>query len=297
MIIPVILFAYARPKHLARVLGCLRENEVPLLHVYADAAKDTGEAAAVAEVRVMLRAIDWCEVRLTERPENLGLGRNVLAGITEVAAQHDAFIVWEDDLICVPGTYEWVSAALRQFTSNERVMSVSAWTHPRVTPRNVVDQPYFDARADCWVWGSYARSWRGMNNETALDKIAALESTGASADFYGSDLPMQARDELRKNIWAVRWLYHHFQHEGLCLRPPWSMVEHIGFDEATNAGGATDWINPPLQRTPKVPARWPEVIAHEACQRLWQQACPRPSLASRARQALGSILVRWKGAR
>ena len=79
-IIPVVLLAYARPAHLARVLACLRENRVPLIHAFADGAKGPADAAAVREVRAMLRAVDWCDLRLVERDANLGLGRNVLAG-------------------------------------------------------------------------------------------------------------------------------------------------------------------------------------------------------------------------
>ncbi|MEY4938632.1 MAG: hypothetical protein RIQ93_367 [Verrucomicrobiota bacterium] len=275
--VPLALFAYARPGTLARVLGCLRENAVPLVYAFADGAKGTADAPAVAESRALLRAIDWCEVRLTERTENLGLGRNVLAGVSEVAARHEAFVVWEDDLVCVPGTYAWVSAALRHYADDERVMSVSAWTHPRVTPAGADGgaAPYLDARADCWVWGGYARSWRGMTDENALVKMAAAKRRGLRPDAYGADLTAQARVEERKNIWAVRWLYHHLAHGGLCVRPPWSMVEHIGFDVgATNAAAATDWANPPLRPAPPLPARWPEAREHPECRRLWSAANP-----------------------
>lgn len=285
--IPVVLFAYARPVHLARVLGCLRENAVPLIYAFADGAKGASDAAAVAETRALLRAIDWCEVRLTERTENLGLGRNVLAGVTEVAAKHEAFIVWEDDLICVPGTYEWMCAALRHYSDDSRVMSVSAWTHPRVTPADVGDAPYFDARADCWVWGAWARSWTGMNAESALEKMRLAARRGMRPDAYGADLPAQAEYEQRRNVWAVRWLYHHFLHAGLCLRPPWSMVEHIGFDAmATNAAGSEEWANPPLRPTPPKPLRWPQPIENSHCRNLWRSAYPRLSVVERARRKL-----------
>lgn len=270
--IPVVLFAYARPAHLARVLACLRENQVPLICAFADGAKGAADAAAVRETRALLRAVDWCELRLHERPANLGLGRNVLAGVTEVATQHGTFIVWEDDLVCVPGTYDWICAALRHYADDLRVMSVSAWTHPRITPADVAEQPYFDARADCWVWGGYARAWRGMD-QPAVEKMAAIRSKGVAADAYGADLPHMAREEARKNIWAVRWLYHHLQQGGLCLRPPWSMVEHIGFDPgATHAGEALGWANPPLAAVPPLPASWPAAIEHPACRRLWPVA-------------------------
>ncbi|MCX6951938.1 MAG: hypothetical protein NTV51_07205 [Verrucomicrobia bacterium] len=276
-VIPVVLFAYARPRHLAEVLRCLRENRVPLIYAFADGAKGVGDAALVAETRALRRAVVWAAVRLPERAENLGLGRNVLAGVGEVAAKHGAFIVWEDDLIAVPGTYAWVGAVLRRFANDARVMSVTAWTHPRVTPAGVGQEPYFDARAECWVWGTWARSWRGMAEETARRKLAAAEERGLAADAYGADLPAMARDEQRKNIWAVRWLYHHFEHGGLCVRPPWSMVEHIGFDAgATNAGGAGSWANPPLRTAPPVPAVWPEAKEHPECRELWQNAGTKP---------------------
>lgn len=273
-IIPVVLFAYARPVHLARVLACLKENGVPLIYAYADGAKGHSDATAVAGTRALLRAIDWCEVRLVERAENLGLGRNVLAGVTEVAARREAFIVWEDDLICVPGTYEWVCAALRHYAEDTRVMSISAWTHPRATPGDAGTGPYFDGRAECWVWGAYARSWRGME-QTATAKLAATVARGLPADAYGADLPVMAEAEQRQNIWAVRWLYHHLQQGGLCLRPPWSLVEHIGFDAgATNAATATAWANPPLRPAPPQPAVWPESREHPACRTLWRAANP-----------------------
>lgn len=276
--IPVVVFAYARPAHLARALACLRENGVPLIEAFADGAKGTADAAAVAEVRAMLRAVDWCDLRLTERKENFGLGKNVLAGVSEVATRHGAWVVWEDDLVAVPGTYAWMCAALRAYADEARVMSVTAWTHPRVTPAGVGDRTYFDARAECWVWGTWARSWRGMAEEPARDKMAAAMKRGVAADAYGADLPAMAREEERKNIWAVRWLYHHFQRGGLCVRPPWSMVEHIGFDAgATNASGAGAWANPPLRSAPPVPARGPDVREHPECRSLWRAAGAKPS--------------------
>ncbi|MEI6513512.1 MAG: sugar transferase, partial [bacterium] len=82
--IPIILFAYNRPDHLRRTLDCLRENRVPLIYAFSDGPCTPDKAAAVAQVRDMLRAIDWCDVVLCERELNLGLGRSILAGVTEV---------------------------------------------------------------------------------------------------------------------------------------------------------------------------------------------------------------------
>lgn len=274
--IPVVLFAYARPVHLARVLECLRENGVPLILAFADGPKETGsDLAQVRVVRELLRAVDWTDLRLVERERNLGLGPSVLAGVTAVAAEHDRFIVWEDDLVAVPGTYDWMCAALNHYAGDDRVMSVSARTHERVTPTDAGPGGYFDRRADCWVWGAYARSWHGMAEESAVEKMEKCRPLGWQPDDYGADLPIMAREETLRKTWATRWLYHHFEHGGLCLRPPQSWVENVGFDAtATNTATASRWRNSALPPRARLPERWPEVGENPACRELWCAAFP-----------------------
>lgn len=290
--IPVVLFAFARPDHLVRVLDCLRENEVPLILAFADGAKSDGSnTAEVAAVRSLLRAVDWTELRLVERDGNMGLGPNILTGVTAVAEVHEKFIVWEDDLICVPGTYMWMCAALERYADDAKVMSVSAWTHPRVTPAGVGADGYFDRRADCWVWGAYARSWRGMTDETASEKMKASRLQGWRPGDYGADLPIMAREENDRKTWAPRWLYHHFEHDGLCLRPSHSLVEHIGFDAtATNAAGAVAWRNAALPERAEPPTIWPEAEEHPDCRALWQSTCPRESFGQKIKRRLRARL-------
>jgi hypothetical protein len=185
-----------------------------------------------------------------------------------------------------------VCAALRQFANEPRVMSVTAWTHPRVTPRGLNRRPYFDARAECWVWGSWARAWRGMNDEDAIAKLHATETRGIARDDYGADLPIMAEREAAQNIWAVRWFYHHLQHGGLCVRPPWAMVEHIGFDAtATNAAAAKRWANPPLRGAAPIPNPWPTPREHPRCRRLWRIA-NLPGWCGRLQRVLQPL--RWR---
>jgi len=275
---PVALFAYARANHLHRTLECLRANHVPLIYAFSDGARTPDIAPVVGRIREILRAIDWCEVVLFEREKNLGLGRSILTGVDQVLSRHDTLIVFEDDLVCVPGTYQYLSAALKYYRNTSRVMSVTGWVHPRVIPRGITNEPYFDGRAECWVWGTWARAWPGMERD-AKTLMKACKEHGIDVYRYGADLPAMADQELDKNIWAVRFLYLHILHGGLCLRPPFSMVEHIGFDaQATNATDGREWSNPPLKPCPPIPDVWPDPVEHPECSRLWQRAYgTRPS--------------------
>ncbi len=272
--IPIILFAYARPNTLSRTLECLKENRVPLIYAYSDGPRTADKAQAVEEVREILRRIDWCDVVLCERENNLGLGRSILTGVTEVLKQHDTAIVFEDDLICVPGTYGYLCAALEHYRNDTRVMSVTGWTHPLVTPKSVTDHPYFDGRAECLVWGTWAHAWKGMKENDALTLMKRCEEQGIDIYRYGADLPEMARVELKRNIWAVRFLYWHVFNQGLCLRPPWSMVEHIGYGtDATNTQSEGWFTNPPLKPCPPIPKQWPEPFEDPECFLLHQSVC------------------------
>ncbi len=273
--IPVVLFAYARPEHLQRTLASLRDNRVPLIYAFSDGPRTPDKVPLVEKVRATLRTIDWCEVVLIERTENLGLGRSIMAGVTEVLGKHESCLVFEDDLVIVPGAYDYLVSALHNYREDPRVMSVTGWTHPRITPPDVDDQPYFDGRAECWVWGTWGRAWQGINDKTAREMMLAAEAKGIDRNAYGSDLPGMAEQEFERNIWAVRFLYHHILNHGLCLRPPWSMTEHIGFDAlATNANAAGGWNNPSLRPCPPLPQSWPDAVENPECPTFWRAAVP-----------------------
>jgi hypothetical protein len=292
MIIPVALFAYARPNHLRGTLESLRANQVPLLYAFSDGPQISDKEPDVEEVRKLLRAIDWCDVILCEREVNLGLGRSIITGVSQVLREHPVLIVFEDDLICVPGTYKYLSAALHHYWDDPIVMSVTGWTHPRVIPSSITDQPYFDGRAECLAWGTWARAWKGMDQD-ARALMQACRAQGIDVYRYGSDLPLMAEVELQRNIWAVRFLYLHILHKGLCLRPPYSMVEHIGFDgEATNAKNNVEWANPPLNPCPPLPDQWPVAIENSECPHLWRRALRAKPLHVRLYNRFKSIAKR-----
>lgn len=289
-VIPVVLFAYKRPHHLKLTLECLRADEVPLLIIYCDGLRDQGDMNQVNTVRKMVRAIDWCSVRVVERERNLGLGLSIRTGVAEVLKEYGAGIVFEDDLICVPGTYQYLTSALRRYSNDRRVMSVTGWTHSSVTPDDVTDLPYFDGRGESWVWGTWARAWEGMC-DTAATLVKRCEARGIDPYCYGADLVEMAKVEMSMNLWAVRFLFLHILNRGLCLRPPHSMVEHIGFGSGTNCkDDESPWRSGGLQVCPKLPDVWPNVVENPQCSFLHQRMCGRRpskvmSIAGKLRQA------------
>ena len=275
--IPVVLFVYNRPDALLKTLEGLRANSIPKLIVYSDGAKRLADRSAVKEVRKIVSAIDWCEVRYIFREGNYGLGRNILSGVTETLSSYESCIVFEDDLVSVPGTYMWMCAALERYKDDPNVYSVTGWTNKKITPQGLNGAPFFNGRADSLAWGTWRRAWIGMTEETATQKLCRAMDAGIDPYRFGGDLPYTARIEMKSNLWAVRFCYHHIVNHGLALHPPWSLVNHIGWgDDATNET-ARSWIeNGILRSAPAIPNVWPEAIEFPGSDRLLRKAYPRP---------------------
>ena len=271
--IPVVLFVYRKTEILSRVLECLRADGVPLLHVFSDGARSADEADEVSAVRGLVRSIDWCECHVEESPVNLGLGVSVKRGVGSVLQRYGSAIVFEDDLVCVPGTYRYLAAALRHYAEDAAVMSVTGWTHPGLVPEGVGGKPYFDGKAECWAWGTWARAWDGMD-EPAMEIMEACRREGLDIERYGTDMPKMAREAQTRNLWAIGWWYHHMRRHGLCLRPPWSLVEHICWDQnlsTTSTPAMMAWANPPLGACPPIPEDWPEPVEDSQCAPRWRK--------------------------
>ncbi|MFI5310986.1 MAG: hypothetical protein ACHQQ3_07115 [Gemmatimonadales bacterium] len=289
-LVPVVLFAYRRPDLLERTLTSLRANEVPLVYAYSDGARDASVAADVADVRQLLRRVDWTRIDVVEQPANVGVAGSELGGISRVLAEHEQVVAVEEDLEFGPGTYAFLCAALERYRDDQRVMGVTAYNHPRVTPADVVSQPYFSGRMSGLMWGTWRRAWSGVTDHTAAEFCDLCRVRGIDVTRYGDDLLASAADEQRYGMWDMRFNLHMLAQRGLFLWPARSMVAHTGYGPlATNSPNAAGWEDSPVPASPMEQVVWPDVREHPLSAELWRRAVnapPRPSLFERARRRL-----------
>jgi hypothetical protein len=278
---------------LEQALAALKTNLVPLLYVYCDGAKDMAVRADVEKARSLVKKIDWTEVKLHESVTNLGLGRSILTGVTEVLNRHEAALVFEDDIVCVPGSYEYLCSALRYYREAKKVMSIAGWTHSGIRPPIPDGESFFDGRFTCWGWGTWRRAWVGMH-EPAVKILRKCRWAFKDVYRYGSDLPESAFWEQAWNVWAVRFAMLHILRDGLCFHPPHSLTQHIGYDaRSTNCKAQTVLEEEPLMPCPPIPSVWPSPSEHPVSPHLWQDARGlRPSFTTRASLSLSHAVVR-----
>lgn len=290
-VVPVAYFTYRRPDLVARSLASLRANKVPLVYAFSDGPRDASLAAEVADVRRLLRQVEWTKMILVEHPANVGVLANVLDGMDQVLSQHDEVIVCEEDLEFVPGTYAYLCAALEHYRNDPRVMGVAAWNHSRVTPPDVTTDPYFSGRTTSLMWGTWRRAWRGMMDATCATLVDQCRARGIDPAEFGDDNVNAAIHEFTHGMWDHRFNLHVLANRGLFLWPARSMVTHLGYEtRATNSPNGKGWEDTPSPAPNPDAVRWPEpTAAHPGSAPRWRQTVnipPPPSFLARVRRRL-----------
>lgn len=244
MLTPIALFAYRRPRHLARTIEALRANREAIdtaLFVFSDAAKDENAAPAVAEVRRLVAGVSGFKaVEIVNRDANLGLAGNITGGVASVLSRHEAVIVVEDDIVVSPYFLRFMNAALAHYRDDARIASVSGYCYPL---DHSPGETFFIRGADCWGWATWRDRWQVFNPDgRAL--LAQLKSRGLTHafDFDGAmAFTRMLEDQIagRNDSWAVRWHASCFLRDLLILYPGRPLVTNIGHDgSGTHAAGA-----------------------------------------------------------
>lgn len=264
MTAPIVLFAFNRPSHLAACLESLRTNPeaaASALHIFCDGPRHDGDAEGTAAVRRIARAAQgFASVTVVEQPENRGLARSVIAGVTALLASNETVIVVEDDLVVAPGFLRFMNDALTLYAADERVASIHGYVYPVSGP---LPATFFLRGADCWGWATWARAWKVFEADGAA-LLGALRASGLERRFdldgaYPYTGMLSAQVAGRNASWAVRWHASCFLRDMLTLYPGQSLVRNIGNDAsgthcADTARFEVEFPNrpPALQRIPLV---------------------------------------------
>ena len=242
MAAPLVLFAYNRPAHLERSIQAVSRNPLagrtPVI-AFSDGPATDQDVPRVEEVRRVLKGIrSFAGVEIVERPQNLGLARSVIAGVTEVVEAHGRAIVLEDDLVVSPHFLAFMNDLLRAYAEDERVFSVTGYNYPARLVSIPLDYPYsiyFGHRASSWGWGTWQDRWSQVDwNVSDFERFAKDDRARRRFDRGGDDLSEMLEDQMagRVDSWAIRWCYAAFRLGRLNAYPVKSLVTNIGLDDS-----------------------------------------------------------------
>jgi putative methyltransferase (TIGR04325 family) len=293
---PVVIFAYKRPVHLARTLSALslnKEASDTKLFIYCDHAPEGADQETLRQIEltrnIAHRENRFKSVQVIERPENFGLARNVMSGVSEVISEYGCVIVLEDDLLVSVHFLKFMNDALARYGQHDEVACISGYVYPlEAEPASA----FFIRGADCWGWATWKDKWSLLDQDASrlIDEIEKRRLQDV-LDFNGSYPYMQMlrnRKSGANQSWAILWYASSLVNNRLCLYPSRSLVRNIGNDgSGTHHLEWSDAYDVNIQEGLK--QSWPERLEESAeGRRLFERFFNglRPSLAKRIKSKL-----------
>ncbi|GHB56817.1 glycosyl transferase [Persicitalea jodogahamensis] len=234
---PIIVFCYNRPQHLRQTLDALRRNPLAAksdLIVFSDGSKGASDADLVREVRELLaETMGFRSLTTVASPQNKGLAKSVIEGVSQILDTHETVIVLEDDMICTPDFLDYMNAALEVYRNRPDIFSVTGYTPPIALPPDYTGDAYLAPRASSWGWGTWRDRWQKADWQVGVfAKIKNDPDWKEKLNVGGDDLwPMLIKQQRGViDSWAIRWTLAQMQHSAYGLYPVKSKIMNIGTD-------------------------------------------------------------------
>lgn len=229
----VILFIYNRPEHTRKVVEGLKKNNINKLYVFGDGIKSEEHKLNVLKTRSIIDDINWCEVEKEYSTENRGLAKSVIYGVSKIFdLGYKRVIVVEDDCIPSHDFIRYMNDAFDYYEKDDKVMHISGFGLPL---RQKIDKSTYITPYPCsWGWGTWKKYWKTcdfnsikeykelLNDKDELQKFDKAGS--AFSDFLDKQL------NGRVNSWLIRWYYHIYKCNGVCVWKTTTSIINDGFD-------------------------------------------------------------------
>ena len=132
---PIILFVYNRPYQTINTLKFLKKNllsKKSRLIIFSDGFKNNPlDKNKVKIVRNIIKNIDgFKSIKIYYRKKNIGLHKNIISGLDLIFKKFGKAIILEDDIIVSKYFLEYMNKALKIYSEEPKVSSISGWFCP-----------------------------------------------------------------------------------------------------------------------------------------------------------------------
>lgn len=236
---PIAMFVYNRLDHTKRTIDALLQNDLAensILYIFSDGQKNEADRLHIDLVRAYVKTIQgFKDIILFERPTNVGLASNIVAGVTEVLKSNESIIVLEDDILASKGFLRFMNDSLILYENSLKVGCIHGWNYSFSSNKSL-NSTFFLKGADCWGWATWKRAWKFYNND-GQELLNLIKASNSEFEFNRRDTHQyisMLEDQIKglNNSWAIRWHASLFIHDMYCLHPTNPIVKNIGLDNS-----------------------------------------------------------------
>ena len=239
---PVAMFVYNRADHFKETYEALakcQEAKNTDLIIFSDGAKNEKASEGVKAVRTFAREIenrnDFKTIKIVESPENKGLAKSIIAGVTKVINEYGKIIVLEDDCACSPYFLKYMNKCLGFYSNNKKIGAISGYAPQIEFPEDYKEDIFTAYRSCSCSWATWKDRWENVDWELKdFSEFCKNPGLIKKLNSNGNDRFMRLYRQTRGNgsSWSVRFGAHLVKNDWLTVYPRYSYIKNIGCDES-----------------------------------------------------------------
>jgi hypothetical protein len=248
-LVPIVLIVFNRVDLAQRVFNIVKEKKPKKLYIIADGARSEieGEELKCVQTRAIFDEIDWpCEITKIYANENLGCGKRIYSGLTEVFKHEQRAIILEDDCVASHFFFQFCDELLDQYADDSRIGMISG--NNFIEEECIYPESYhFSQFTHIWGWATWRRAWLQYDfNMTGWEEKKAQNWLGS---IFKDDRDVKSWERrfnkaAQGKSWGYQFVYTSIIQNWLCVMPRKNLVKNIGFGkDATH----THVANPSFQ--------------------------------------------------
>ncbi len=236
---PVLVFGYNRPISLQNILKQIPMESGRIIWISLDGPREsmthdnTEEVKRVAE---LFQALWPDQVKLMIHQRNLGLQTHCITSMKNFFENHEAGIVFDDDIVPTLAFFEYMDCMLDRYQNDPRVFAVNGWTP--FLAKDKIKRGHLTRYFVSWGWGTWADRFLKIDFELKNYDPETWWQTGTTAKLKknsGFRLFWNRRFNFitsgpKNRSWDWEFLSEMWRMNGLCISPSERLVTNVGYD-------------------------------------------------------------------
>lgn len=239
--IAVALIFFNRPEPLKKVFAAVAEARPSRLYLIQDGARENrpSDRENIEACREVIKNIDWeCDVIKDYSDINLGCGKRIFTGLSNVFAKEKYAAIVEDDIVIGESFLPFCKEMCERYKDDQRIQMISGMNQIGIYEASPYSYFFSKGGGAIWGWATWARCWNELQwtLDVASDDYVmdCLRSSDTATNVYKSLAAnaIQKRAEILEgkdpSFWSFHFGVYGYISNRINIVPKYNLISNIG---------------------------------------------------------------------
>lgn len=239
--IAVALIFFNRPDCFKEVFKAVSEARPSRLYLIQDGARlnRPDDPSKIKACREIVSHIDWeCEVIKDYSDINLGCGKRIFTGLSNVFKHEEYAAIIEDDIKIGDSFLPFCKEMCERYKNDQRIQMISGMNHLGVYEESPYSYIFSRSGGAIWGWATWARCWNELEWELSpASNPYILNCLRAQTwqNSLGSSLANRVQEVRNKilqgnspSFWSLHFGFYAMLSNRINIVPKYNLISNIG---------------------------------------------------------------------